>query len=177
MLLPEPGGPMKITLCPPAAAISSARLAAACPLTSAKSGMPSQSGSRKTAPPLFESGRSSPERARMASVREFTAYTRMCGSTVAASRAFAAGTISVRMFGICFASSAAGRTPLTARTELSSASSPRIMASSSVSFGNAPAAEASASAIGRSNAVPSFRISPGARFTSVKPSGCRSPAA
>ena len=38
MDLPEPGAPIINTLCPPAAAISSARRAAAWPLTSAMSG-------------------------------------------------------------------------------------------------------------------------------------------
>ena len=37
IVLPEPGGPVISTLCPPAAAISSARRARACPRTSAKS--------------------------------------------------------------------------------------------------------------------------------------------
>ena len=35
IVLPAPGGPDISTLCPPATAISSARFAAACPLTSA----------------------------------------------------------------------------------------------------------------------------------------------
>ena len=38
MLLPQPGLPMRIILCPPAAATSKARLTFSCPLTSAKSG-------------------------------------------------------------------------------------------------------------------------------------------
>ena len=37
MVLPEPGGPIIITLCPPAAATSSARLTCSWPFTSAKS--------------------------------------------------------------------------------------------------------------------------------------------
>ena len=37
MVLPAPGGPIKIALCPPAAAISSARLIFSWPLTSEKS--------------------------------------------------------------------------------------------------------------------------------------------
>ena len=37
MVLPEPGGPIIRTLCPPAQATSSARLAWVCPRTSAKS--------------------------------------------------------------------------------------------------------------------------------------------
>ena len=45
MDLPAPGGPTIITLCPPAAAISSARFACSCPRTSEKSGRPSMSGS------------------------------------------------------------------------------------------------------------------------------------
>jgi uncharacterized membrane protein len=36
-VLPEPGGPVINTLCPPAAATSSARLTCSCPLISAKS--------------------------------------------------------------------------------------------------------------------------------------------
>ena len=39
MLLPVPGGPTSTMLCPPAAATISARLAAACPRTSARSGV------------------------------------------------------------------------------------------------------------------------------------------
>ncbi len=38
IVLPVPGGPTSSALCPPAAAISSARLAAAWPLTSNRSG-------------------------------------------------------------------------------------------------------------------------------------------
>src|SRR4029079_1156248 len=38
--LPEPGGPLISKLWPPAAAISSARLATSCPLTCARSGPP-----------------------------------------------------------------------------------------------------------------------------------------
>ena len=38
MLLPAPGGPTSRILCPPAAAISMARLTFSCPLTSEKSG-------------------------------------------------------------------------------------------------------------------------------------------
>ncbi len=34
---PEPGGPIRMTLCPPEAAISKARLQFSCPLTSEKS--------------------------------------------------------------------------------------------------------------------------------------------
>ena len=37
IVLPEPGGPMRMTLWPPAAAISSARLMFSCPFTSLKS--------------------------------------------------------------------------------------------------------------------------------------------
>ena len=37
MVLPLPGGPMRMTLCPPAAAISKARLMFSCPFTSLKS--------------------------------------------------------------------------------------------------------------------------------------------
>jgi hypothetical protein len=37
MVLPAPGGPIKMALCPPAAAISSARLIFSCPFTSQKS--------------------------------------------------------------------------------------------------------------------------------------------
>ena len=37
MVLPAPGGPIKIALCPPAAAISNARLMFSCPFTSEKS--------------------------------------------------------------------------------------------------------------------------------------------
>ena len=37
MVLPAPGGPINIALCPPAAAISKARLIFSCPFTSQKS--------------------------------------------------------------------------------------------------------------------------------------------
>ena len=37
ILLPEPGGPIRMTLCPPAAAISRALFASFCPLTCEKS--------------------------------------------------------------------------------------------------------------------------------------------
>ena len=43
--LPAPGEPISKRLCPPAAAISSARFTCSCPITSCKSGRPVSSGS------------------------------------------------------------------------------------------------------------------------------------
>ena len=56
MVLPEPGGPIISTLCAPAAATSSARLAVVCPRTSRKSGRGGRI-SAGAAAPLGERGR------------------------------------------------------------------------------------------------------------------------
>src|SRR3546814_12581203 len=44
--LPDPGGPLKSRLCPPAAATSSARLALSCPLFSDRQGPPDRFSAR-----------------------------------------------------------------------------------------------------------------------------------
>ena len=95
MVLPAPGGPIIRTLCPPAAATSSARLACSWPLTSAKS-----TGVARVAleqlPRVDPGGRDlrgSRERNSAASASESTPIT-SSPSTTAASAAFSRGTIS-----------------------------------------------------------------------------------
>ena len=91
---------------------------------------------------------------------------------LAPAEAFSAGRISVLICGASLrARRAIGRAPLTGRTEPSSASSPRIIAEARFSRGTIPFAAISESAIGKSNAAPSFFISAGARLTSVCPCG------
>ena len=89
MVLPAPGEPTSRTLCPPAAATSSARLACACPLTSAKS--PPCFGA--SAAPLARGvgGSHVPRRNPATSARPGAPTTRT-PSTRAASPAFGAGT-------------------------------------------------------------------------------------
>ena len=91
--LPAPGGPTMRILCPPAAAISKARLTFSCPLTSAKSGSgrTSSPGLGGCAGSIF----SSPRRWRSSSRTFFTGYT-VIFSAKAASSAFSAGTNSSR---------------------------------------------------------------------------------
>ena len=94
IVLPVPGGPTKRTLWPPAAAISSARLAVSCPLTSEKSGsapLKARSGGIGVAGAIVRS----PVRCSIASRKWPTGITRVPASE-AAWRLFAAGSSSSR---------------------------------------------------------------------------------
>ena len=94
---------------------------------------------------------------------DFTANT-CIPSTTAASRAFASGTTTF-VIPRSRAASAAESAPRTERTPPSSDSSPRKTYESRILPKNVPWQPSTPSAIGRSNAEPSLRISAGARFT------------
>lgn len=89
MDLPEPGEPTSSTLCPPEAAISSARFTFSCPMTSEKSGMGSVSpvGCHRSAGGMGVS----PRRCASSWATFSTGYTVMPSASVA-SAAFRAGT-------------------------------------------------------------------------------------
>ncbi len=147
-------------------------------MTSAKSGIRSQSGSANSDDDPPARGSASPRSAATASGSDPTAKTRTESAATAPSDEFPAGTINVRMRGASLrTSSATGRHPFTARTVPSSESSPTIIADSRASRAIPPVAAIRESAMGRSNAAPSFFISAGARFTSVWPCGCPNPQA
>ena len=111
MDFPVPGGPMSSALCPPAAAISSARFTFSWPLTSAKSNSSSSLCSKIAAMSTFVGAiLISPSRNCAASRRFWTGMT--CKpATTAASAAFSAGT-STPIFPSAFARIATGNTPL-----------------------------------------------------------------
>lgn len=121
MLLPEPGGPTSSTLCAPAAATSSARLTCSCPMTSLKSGRRSSVSSGCQAG--SGSMENSPRRWAASCRTSFTGMTVRPPASVA-SRAFSAGTYSVRIPAFR-AAMAMGSTPLTGRSLPSRLSSPR----------------------------------------------------
>ena len=90
MDFPEPGEPMSRILCPPAAAISSARFTFSCPMTSAKSGSAFRAACSGVHAGAGDSG-SLPCKWAMSCSTFSTAYTvRPCASV--ASAAFSAGT-------------------------------------------------------------------------------------
>ena len=142
--LPDPGGPMNRMLWPPAAAISSARLALSWPLTSRRSGttppstMAPGSGGRSTCVPLKWLTR--PISDRGARMRASPAQ--------AASGPFASGQISPSP--MPSTATAAGRAPPTRAIWPSSPSSPIAAQPSSASGATTPMAAINASAIGRS---------------------------
>jgi hypothetical protein len=119
MVLPLPGGPTISRLWPPAAAISRARLACSWPRTSARSAASSGGG----ASPGLAAGRGSlPSRWLTQRCSEETPTT-SSESTSAASAAFSSATAR-RRTPAARRQRAMGRTPVTGRTEPSSASSP-----------------------------------------------------
>ena len=132
MLLPAPGGPMKSRLWPPAAAISSARRASACPRTSARSGAAGAAGAGRGAGAAVPSER--PATTDTASSSEVTGST-VSPPTIPASPAFACGS-SKRSTPSRRACAAMGRMPRTGLTAPSRASSPTTTIRSSRSRGN-----------------------------------------
>jgi site-specific DNA recombinase len=150
------------TLCAPAAATSRARLAYRCPATSAKSSV------AKPSLPFWGAG--SAGAMRRPSPRKSTASFRVLipnTSTppiTAASGASLCGRTSRRRPSF-LAPSAMERAPLMPLTPPSSESSPTTPALSSPPGASAPEAARMPSAIGKSNAGPSFLRLAGARFT------------
>ena len=133
MLLPAPGAPHISTLCPPAAAISSARFTADCPLTSEKS---KGNGCLPAAPNTYDGIRLgySPvwfRGSRRKETRDLTSVTAKTSipAITEASGAFSAGT-KIRLSPDSFANSVIGSTPLTAQISPDSDSSPINAASS-----------------------------------------------
>ncbi len=95
-------------------------------------------------------------------------------STAAASRALAAGDRKARAPSRS-AATAMGSTPRTGRTSPERESSPQRCSPSSGRGGTSPQAASSATAMGRSNPVPSLRRSAGARFTVIRLTGAGTP--
>ena len=171
IVLPAPGGPISSRLCPPAAAISSARRARSCPRTSARS---SASGARGAgglgrAMTALEGSLS----ARTASASDDTPSTSR-PDTIAASPAFDAGNrIADRPSRL--AAAAIGSTPRVPWIDPSSDNSPRSTISGTCRRSMTPDAARMPSAIGRSNAAPALRTSAGARLTVIRCGGNSNP--
>ena len=122
MVLPEPGGPTIRTLCPPAAATSSALRAAPCPRTSAKSTSEPAATEGSDGMELARSGFQSPRRNAATAATE-GAPTASRPSTRAASPTFASDTTTPRRPPAA-AAMATGRTPAVGTISPLSDSSP-----------------------------------------------------
>ena len=170
MVLPAPGGPTRSALCPPAAAISKARLQLPCPRTSDRSSMVSADACVAAGDGGTES---SPENTWAASARVRTACTSR-SSTSAPSGPFSSGTM-MRPTPILRASSAMGSTPRTGSTSPERDSSPMTSAGTAAGATRLEACS-SVSAMARSKPAPSLRTSPGARFTVTRLCGSSQPA-
>ena len=173
--LPEPGGPMSRILCPPAAAISSARLAVRCPRTSEKSSgivaMPARNSSgSKTVGAIV----CVPARWASSSDTDETPST-VTPETTDASSAFSRGTYTV-VRPASRAASTIGSTPRTGRSSPESDSSPmNVQAERSHPRGSPPLTARMLTRIARSNADPSFLIFAGARLIVSSMAGKRMP--
>lgn len=146
---------------PPAAAISRARRASACPRTSARSGAASAAAGAAWA--ATGRGRASPRRTATASARSRTPATSR-PPTRAASAALGSGT-SRRATPCGGRDAAAGRTPGTARNRPSRDSSPSSTVERSASSPTAPSAARTATAMARSKRAPTLDTSAGAIVT------------
>ena len=161
MVLPVPGGPDIRTLCPPAAAISSARLAVSCPLMSFKSKSVASTVKMSLGAGTF-SGVRRPERHSIASESDSISYT-LSSLAKAASSPLPLGIKSVVNPAVC-AARAEGSTPETGRNAPSSPSSPKNIFPDGSNV-ICPDAKRYPSAIGKSKAGPSFLMSAGAKLT------------
>ena len=171
IVFPVPGGPTMSTAWPPAAAISSARLAMGWPATSAMSAPSSGSVVRHDG---TGAGRSSRRRQSTSSASVGVVLDRML-ETRLASGMFGGGSTSVGAAGVRARSLATGSTPRTGRSEPSSPSSPRATMPSVAPCRSWPVATSRPNAMGRSNAVPSFFVSAGARLTVTRRGGTWKP--
>jgi hypothetical protein len=171
IVLPAPGEPTSRTLCPPAAATSSARRACVCPRTSARStsAVRSSGSSARTG-----GGCQRPRRNPTTSPSEATPTTRS-PSTWAASAAFATGTTTPASPWRA-AAIATEIAPGVGSTSPFSDSSPKKTSPATARSGTWAVARSTLAAIGRSSPAPSFRRLPGARFTTTRRSGHSSPA-
>ncbi len=170
MLLPAPGGPPISREWPPAAAISSTRLAAGWPRICDRQGLcPASSPGGGGA--VWRGSRMSPFRCAHSSVRLFTA--RVSAPARAASSPLPAGTTRV-----CPARAAARAPGRIAGTGLSApdrASSPIHSMSFNSTRPSWPLASRMPTAIGRSKRPPSLGRSAGARLTVMRCCGMRKP--
>ena len=167
IVLPEPGGPDINRLCPPAAAITSARLARGWPRTSPRSGWvcPALGAAGDGKGPGSRSPRSSPT----TSSRERTP-TMSTPGTAAASLTLPHGTNS-RLLPCARQLMASAIAPRTGRTEASRPSSPTKPHPSSAAAGTCPSAVRRATATGRSKPDPDLGRSAGARLTVIRRGG------
>ena len=165
--LPDPGDPIIMMLCPPAAATSMARTRAGCPLTSLKSTEEKHCCWANSSRVLTTVGSSLalPARKSITSLSDSTPYTSR-SLTTAASRAFSFGTITPLNF-CSRAIIAIGSIPLTGCKVPSRDSSPAITKFAKGSSGMISLAARRATAMGRSKTVPSLRTSPGLRLMTV----------
>ena len=150
-------------LCPPAHATSSARFAESCPCTSRRSTLYCAASLKSWCASTFTGEKDSGAFTRSTVCgSDFTANTSM-PSTTAASHAFACGTAIARN-PFSRAANVAESAPRTDRTVPSSDNSPRNIILSNAFPKNRPMHPVKPSAIGKSNADPSLRMSAGARL-------------
>ena len=165
--LPVPGGPMSSRLCEPAAAISSARLAPAWPLTSRRSG-PGSGGGGGSATATGSGTAASPgSSACTTCVRWLAARTSM-PPTWAAARALSAGSTKARTAPARRTARPKARAPRTGRSSPASDSSPANSCAASRAGSSRPAAARMPSAMGRSKRPDSLGRSAGARLTVMR---------
>ena len=171
IVLPPPGGPSMSIEWPPAAATSSARRAAPCPRTSARSGprAPSPLARRAWASSRTGDGSVRPSR-RSTAARRVAGPRISTPRTSVASAALPRGTTS-RRHPWRAACSAIASAPGTGRSDPSSASSPTAPAPTSEAGATWPDAHRMASASGRSYCGPALRRSAGARFATIRRAG------
>ena len=163
IVLPVPGGPSMSMWCPPAAAISRARLATACPATSARSGPTvGRTIPLEPLPPRVKASGSSPRRWATTAASDGAAR-RRAPRTTAASARFAVGTTTAAPAAV--AASTIGSTPRTGRRAPSSESSPTSHTDAASAAVTRPAAISTPAAIARSSSAPSLRSSAGDRLT------------
>lgn len=176
--LPDPGGPVMSRLCPPAAAISSARLAAAWPFTSARS------GSAACVPAgALDSMRdrpwpaSAPSGGMLPSGRKWITTSSRCRApytwvpgTSAASCALACGSTSraTSASGAAARAMALASAPRTGRSSPDNDSSPANSWPASRAASTCPLAARMPRAMGRSKRPESLGRSAGARFTVMR---------
>ena len=171
IVLPAPGDPTSRRLCPPAAAISSARRAWCWPRTSARS----TAGGRHAGSEATTSGASQVPRRKPTACWSPGAGTTRSPSTSAASAALPSGTTMTPAPSRA-AAIAAESTPGVGTNSPRSDTSPKNTTPSSARTGTCAVAANTATAIAASSPGPSFRRLAGARFTTTRRSGHSSPA-
>ncbi len=165
IVLPAPGGPVSKMWCPPAAAISSARLASDWPRSAARSGPRCGGGDGR----LGRRPTSTPWSTATASARSATVVTSAPDAQASPVPSASRHRLPVRA-----ATSAAPRPPTTGRMWPSSASSPNATTSTSAAR-TVPLAARSPRAMGRSYADPPLGRSAGDRFTVIERALSRKP--